>query len=189
MRVLNVGGGASRTLPRHYAGWEQVLLDIDPDVQPDVCLDALEIDTMPAAQYDAVYCSHNLEHFYRHDVPRVVKGFHHVLKRTGWAEIAVPDLQALMKEVVSKGADLEDTWYRCSAGPIRYHDVLYGWGEVMGDGNLHYAHKCGFTEKSLGRVLREAGFASVRIARDGFNLLSFAFKTRPNARVVRTLGV
>jgi predicted SAM-dependent methyltransferase len=176
-------------VPRHYAGWDQVLLDIDPEVKPDVCLDALKISTMKPAQYDAVFCSHNLEHFYRHDVPTVLAGFQHVLKRGGWAEIAVPDVQALMESMVREGKDLESMWYRCSGGPISYHDVLYGWNAMMEEGNLFYSHKCGFTEKSLGRVLREAGFASVRIARDGYNLVAFAFKTRPSQQTIRQLGV
>jgi hypothetical protein len=189
MRVLNVGGGAGRSLPRHYAGWDQTLLDIDPDVKPDICLDVLKVGTLKPSQFDAVYCSHNLEHVYRHDVPRVLGGFQHVLKRTGWAEIAVPDIQKLMEDMVRDGKDIESIWYRCSGGPITFHDVLYGWNAMMEDGNLFYAHRCGFTEKSLGRVLREAGFASVRIARAGFNLVAFAFKTRPNTATLRSLGV
>jgi len=189
MRVLNVGGGSSRNLPGHYSGWDQVLLDIDPDVKPDVCMDVLKVGDLKPAQFDAVHCSHNLEHVYRHDVPKVLAGFMHVLKRTGWAEIAVPDVQALVESMVREGRDLDSVWYRCGGGPISYHDVLYGWGSQMEDGNLYYAHRCGFTEKSLGKVLREAGFASVRIARDGYSLVAFAFKTRPNAETVRALGV
>jgi hypothetical protein len=60
---------------------------------------------------------------------------------------------------------------------------------MMEDGNLFYSHKCGFTEKSLGRNLREAGFASVRIAKDGYNLIAFAFKSTPSSQVLRSLGV
>ncbi len=55
---------------------------------------------LSANEYDAVYCSHNLEHYYRHDVPGVLKGFHHVLKDYGFADISVPDIDALMKTVV-----------------------------------------------------------------------------------------
>ena len=32
MKVLNVGGGASRYLPPEYDGWEQDLLDIEAGV-------------------------------------------------------------------------------------------------------------------------------------------------------------
>ena len=94
-RVLNVGGGAkSIPIPLHYEGWEHVLLDIDPRQKPDVVCDARELGTLPADLYDAVYCSHNLEHYWRHDAPLVVAGFAHVLRGHGFAEVAVPDLKA-----------------------------------------------------------------------------------------------
>ena len=92
MIVLNVGGGPSRILPEEYSGWEQVMLDIDLAVHPDICLDAKEIGTLEAGQFDAIYCSHNLEHFYRHDAEKVLRGFVHVLSEEGYAEILVPDV-------------------------------------------------------------------------------------------------
>lgn len=69
--------GYSKTvaIPAHYAGWEHVLLDIDPGSGADIVCDARRLDTLPPAQFDAIYCSHNLEHYYAHDVPKVVAGF------------------------------------------------------------------------------------------------------------------
>lgn len=62
-KVLNVGGNTKAIpLPPEYAGWEHVLLDIDPKGNPDVVCDARELTTLPSATYDAIYCSHNLEH-------------------------------------------------------------------------------------------------------------------------------
>ena len=87
MRVLNVGGGKGRTLPPHFDGWDQTLLDIDPDTEPDILSDAREMVNLPPSVYDAIYCSHCLEHFYKHDVPRVLKGFLHVLNDEGRAEL------------------------------------------------------------------------------------------------------
>jgi hypothetical protein len=187
--VLNVGGGAGRELPPIYKGWEQDLLDIDPEVKPDVCCDAKEMRKLKSAKYDAVYCSHNLEHFYRHDVPVVLGGMHHVLKDTGFAHISVPDVIALMEAVVKGNRDIEDTWYPIPGSAISFHDVLYGWNKVMAQGNLYYAHKCGFSEKSLGKALRAAQFRSVHVARDGMNLHAFAFKTKPTEAKLRSLGI
>lgn len=189
MIVLNVGGGASRVIPATFKGWDQHILDIDPAVNPDVCCDAKEMRKLKRSSYDAVYCSHNLEHFYRHDVPTVLAGFQHVLKATGFAQIAVPDIQALMAEVVAGGNDIEDTWYSSPSGRISFHDVLYGWDKAMSQGNLFYAHKCGFTEKSLGKALRAAGFKSVHIAKDGMNLHAYAFKATPNEAARKRLGL
>ena len=59
----------------------------------------------------------------------------------------------------------------------------------MSGGNLFYAHKCGFTEKSLGRVLSRVGFKKVVTATDGMNLHAYAFKTKPSSTQVRQLGL
>ena len=144
---------------------------------------------LKAAQYDAVYSSHNLEHFYRHDVPVVLGGFQHVLKATGFAHISVPDVMALMEAVVKGVVDIEDTWYKVPGSSISFHDGLYGWNKVMANGNLYYAHKCGFSEKSLGKALRAAGFKSVHVAKDGMNLHAFAFKAKPTEAKLRSLGI
>jgi predicted SAM-dependent methyltransferase len=188
MLVLNVGGGASRALPPAFNGWDQHLLDIDPEVKPDICIDAKKMSTLRANRYDAVYCSHNLEHFYRHDVPTVLAGFVHVLRPQGFAYIAVPDIERLMKDLIEGKKDLMDTWYRCPA-PISFHDVLYGWNAVMEEGNEYYAHKCGFTQKSITKALRESGFKSVYVASDGNSLHAYAFKGRPTEALRKSLGL
>jgi hypothetical protein len=71
-RVLNVGGNSKAiALPAPYADFEHLLLDIDPTGQPDIVCDARRLETLPADQFDAIYCSHNLEHYYHHDVAKV----------------------------------------------------------------------------------------------------------------------
>jgi hypothetical protein len=116
-RVLNVGGyDKSIAIPAHYSGWEHLLLDIDPTTSPDICADAREMTELVPAAYDAIYCSHNLEHYYAHDLTRVLAGFLHVLKSDGFAEIRVPDLGVLMKNVVERFLDIEDTLYVTPAG-------------------------------------------------------------------------
>jgi hypothetical protein len=188
MKLLNVGGGAGRDVPKHYAGWEQDLLDIDPEVKPDIVCDAKELTTLARSRYHAVYCSHNLEHFYRHEVPVVLAGFVHVLRPEGFAQIAVPDIGALFEAV--RGKDINDTWYVCPGGRISFHDVLYGWGARVEEGNTFYAHKTGFTKKSLTKALSDAGFAKVMVASDDVgNLHAYAFKKRPQSDLLKSLGV
>ena len=187
MIVLNVGGGSSRDLPSAFKGWDQHLLDIDPAVNPDICLDAKEMRSIKA-RYDAVYCSHNLEHFYRHEVPVVLDGFVHVLRPSGFAQIAVPDVEAVMRAMLDGGHDIESTWYMASAS-VSFHDVLYGWNKAMAGGNLFYAHKCGFTEKSLTKALKAAKFKSVFVAKDGYSLHAYAFKSTPTKAQLQRLGL
>lgn len=189
--VLNVGGGSSRDLPSNYDGWAQVLLDIDPAVNPDVVCDAKEMRKLPPARYDAVYCSHNLEHFYRHEVPAVLAGFLHVLKPEGFVQIAVPDMMELFERVVRDCRDIDETWYSSPGGPISFHDVIYGWGKAVAAGNIYYSHRTGFSEKTLTRVLVSARFHHVLTARDSGNLHAFAFKGKgkPSATRLKMIGV
>ncbi len=103
------------------------MLDIDPKGSPDIVCDARRLTDLESAGFDAVYCSHNLEHYYRHDVPLVLAGFLHVLKPGGFAHIRVPDLLAVMRKTLENQLDLEDTLYQAKAGPIMVLDVLYGY--------------------------------------------------------------
>lgn len=181
-KLLNVGGGnKSIALPPLYAGFEQVLLDIDPAGAPDIALDARELATLEAGGFDGIYCSHNLEHYYRHDVPRVLSGFLHVLGEGGFAHIRVPDLQELMRISVANGLDVEDVLYQSPAGPINVLDVLYGYGvEIEKSGQDFYAHKTGFTPKSLSRALEAAGFSAVYIRAGNLEVNALAFKGKPD---------
>jgi hypothetical protein len=190
-RVLNVGGGSKKIpIPAHYAGWEHMLLDVDPAGQPDVVCDARELTTLTAAQYDAVYCSHNLEHYYRHDAPKVLRGFLHVLKPDGFAEIKVPDLHAVMRRVVERGLEMNDVLYQSGMGPITVQDVIYGHGrEIETSGRDFYAHKAGFTPRTLGATLEAAGFGPTFLfaSPDNFETRAIAFKTFPTPEQFRLL--
>jgi hypothetical protein len=184
--VLNVGGGTSRDLPKDYKGWDQHILDIDASVAPDVLCDAKDMRKLKAGQYDSIFCSHNLEHFHKHEVPTVLAGFTHVLKPNGYAHIVVPDLQQLFDAITKGNHDIDDIWYRASR-PISFHDVLYGWGAMLSQGNPYYAHKCGFTEKSLTKTLKRH-FKHVFTATDDFgNLYAYAFKSKPTKEQLKCL--
>ena len=191
--VLNVGGGGKQIpIPEHYAGWNHLLLDIDPRGQPDIVCDARELTKLDGAQFDAIYCSHNLEHYYRHDGARVLQGFLHVLKPDGFAEIRVPDVQSVMRRVVANAMDIEDTLYVSAAGPISVRDVLYGFGkQIESSGVDFYAHKTGFTPKSLKAFLDEAGFRDVRLTErdEAFEVRALAFKGQPTERQRALLGL
>ena len=65
-----------------------------------VCV-ARRLIILPAAEYDAVYCLHNLEHYCRHDVSKVLAGFLHILKSDGFVFIRVPDMKEVMSPIQS----------------------------------------------------------------------------------------
>ena len=183
-RVLNVGGGSkSIPLPSEYGGFAHVLLDIDPQGAPDIVLDGRRLGELAPGQFDAIYCSHNLEHYFRHDVPKVLAGFFHVLKPGGFAQIRVPDLTELMRRVVQGKLDLEETLYVSPAGPIAPLDVIYGFGrQIETSGVDFFAHKTGFSDQSLSRAVERAGFSPnfARVADLEINLLAFKGPADPD---------
>lgn len=192
-RVLNVGGGSKDIpLPPHYVNWRHDLLDIDPKAKPDVVCDARELHALAASQYDAVYCSHNLEHYYQHDGPKVLRGFLHVLKPDGFAEIRVPDMSAVIKRVVDANLDIEDVLYQSPSGPISVRDVFYGYAkQIETSGVDFYAHKTGFTIHSLEGLLRRSGFSNVYmfVAEAAFEMRAVAFKKEPTSTQRVLLGL
>jgi hypothetical protein len=180
MRVLNVGGG-SRDLPERYAGWQQDLLDIDPANKPDILCDVRRLPPdfveRSVGSYDAIYCSHVIEHLYQHELTAVLKSFIPLLTSDGVVEIFAPNLTHAMKSMLSANLDLNDVWYRTEAGlPVTFHDVFYGWSAAMQQGNLYFAHKCGFTALSLGVLLQSAGYARVVVTEEASNLHARANK-------------
>jgi len=180
-KVLNVGGNNKNILiPSQYNDWQHVLLDIDPRGNPDIICDARELMSLGGNNYDAIYCSHNLEHYYRHDVRKVLLGFVHVLKADGFVHVRVPDIDALMKIVVGKRMDIDDFLYQSPAGPITVRDVLYGYAvEIEQSGNDFFAHKTGFSPKSLTKILNECGFPDIYIGGGGVEIEALAFKETP----------
>lgn len=184
-KVLNVGGNSKAiSLPNHFEGYEHLLLDIDPKGKPDILCDARELVTFESQSFDAVYCSHNLEHYFRHDVVKVLAGFMHVLRDGGFAQIRVPDLQALMRIVVEKNMDVDDVLYHSPAGPIMVVDVLYGCSsQIERSGADFFAHKTGFTQKSLFKALEKAGFSRVYSVLGNLEINAIAFKGQPSAEV------
>jgi hypothetical protein len=190
-KVLNVGGNnRDIKLPAIYTGWSNVLLDIDPRGKPDVVCDARELTKLPASEYDAVYCSHNLEHYYRHDAMKVLAGFLHVMKADAFAHIRVPDIGELIKVMHEKNLDIDDFLYSSPAGPITVRDVIYGYGvEIERSGNDFYAHKTGFTKKSLLAVLKQAGFMRVYVGSGNLEISAFAFRSKPTAAALKRLNL
>ena len=188
-RVLNVGGAAKEIpIPPHYDGWDHVLLDIDPAGKADVICDARDLPDLPPGEYDAVYCSHNLEHYWRHDLPDVLSGFAHVLKADGFAEVRVPDLVAVFKDVLKSGMDLDDVLYTQSGYEFTPNDVIYGWQlQIERSGNDFYAHKYSFTSKSLTQALTDAGFPVVLVRSGFYELHALAFRQKPTPEQVELL--
>ena len=167
-RFLNIGGGSKVIpVPTEFAGWEQVLLDIDGGDGArgvDLVMDARELlERGEPDSFDGAYCSHNLEHYHAHEVPQVLAGALRVLKPGGELIVRTPDIGSVVR-ALSEGADLDEVAYQSPAGPILYRDMIYGFGrQIEESGQDFYAHRTGFTMARLRRVLEDAGFDNVAV--------------------------
>lgn len=179
--VLNVGGySKSHLIPHIFSSWRHDLLDIDPSVKPDILCDARELWRLPPRDYDAIFCSHNLEHYYYHDLPKVLKGFNLVLKKDGFLYIVVPDIMAAMKAVLEEGKDFEDELYEVAGNNILVRDLFYGSHIIIEKCNSDFMlHKNGFTESSLKKTLINNGFGYIHTQCSDYNLYAIAFKEKP----------
>lgn len=189
--VLNVGGGSKAIpIPSHFQGWQHSLLDIDPNGGCDIALDARLLHTLPPCGYDAVYCSHNLEHYHRHHGLEVLRGMHHVLKPDGFVQIRVPDVGEVMRLAIQNQIDLDDVLYQSPSGPILLRDVLWGYHvEIERSGRDYYAHKTGFTRKSLIHFVTPVGFPLHVIWQVNLEINAVFFKQAPSEEQKRALNL
>ncbi len=139
--------------------WQEIRLDIDPLVSPDVTGTMTDMSAVATGSVDAIFSSHNIEHLYPHEVPVALAEFHRVLSDDGFAVITCPDLQSVCALVAED--KLLDAAYTSPAGPIAPLDILYGLRGSMARGNLYMAHRCGFTRKVLDGTLQSCGFKAI----------------------------
>ena len=162
--VLHVGCGPPDHMALHEAyrgaGWHELRLDVDPRVRPDVVASITDMSPVPDASVDAVYSHHNIEHVFAHEVAVAFGEFLRVLRPGGEVLIGTPDLEAVGRALAA--GRLEEVLYRSEAGDISALDVVYGLRSDIESGREHMAHRTGFTARTLGRRLRQAGFAQVQ---------------------------
>jgi predicted SAM-dependent methyltransferase len=97
---------------------------------------------------DLIYAAHVLEHFGRHEVEAVLKGWLRVLKPGGLARIAVPDFSAVAALYEQEG--LQDGF----SGLV---GLVCG-----GQRNQYDFHKIIFDEAFLSSLLMKVGFRAIR---------------------------
>jgi SAM-dependent methyltransferase len=162
---LNVGCGprGASTLPACFNTWEQVRVDVDAAVQPDILADLTDLSAIPDGSADAVWAAHCIEHLYQHEVERALREFRRVLREDGFVCVIVPDLQAVAQYVVADR--LHEPIYKSPAGPVTAHDIFFGFGAAIAAGHTAMAHRCGFTPGALQRSFQGLPFGEVLLRR------------------------
>jgi len=190
---LHVGCGPKRkdktTRGFNTPEWNELRLDIDEKVNPDIVGTMLEMSAVADESVDAIFSSHNIEHLYAHEVPLALKEFLRVLKPNGFLVVTCPDLQSVCALIADD--KLTEPAYTAPAGPITPLDILYGHRPPLAKGNLYMAHRCGFTQKVLVGTMQRFGFVSVASKRRGyphFDLYAVASKAQIAEADLRALA-
>lgn len=176
MRVLHVGCGSS-PLPNLWPHAEEIRLDLDPESKPDI-LGGMDNIPLPDNSVDAIYTSHTLEHVFQHEAVIALGEFLRVLKPDGYAMVIVPDIQAVAQRIIDD--EVYAPVYMAGDIPVSAMDMFYGHQALAEAGErgkeYKFAHKFGYTPKTLGYALQIAGFRNVRAKSDGFNAIAVGLK-------------
>ena len=189
---LHVGCGQQTkeftTKAFNSSAWNEIRLDIDKNVNPDVIGSMTNMSGIESNSMDAIYSSHNIEHLYPHEVGFALQEFIRVLKADGFVVVTCPDLQSVCKLVADD--KLLEPAYQSPSGPISPIDILYGFRPDLAAGNLHMSHRSGFTLKTLIGTLRHFGFAAVAGLRReaNFDLFCLATKNKPPEAELQALA-
>jgi len=164
--LLHVGCGGE-PMPEWAVGkYQEVRLDVSPDHQPDVLASMTEMGDIGG--FDAIHCSHALEHLVPHEVPTALGEFLRVLKPGGFAVVFVPDLQDVKAT--------EDVLFTAPCGPVTGLDLLYGLRRLLPE-MPYMAHRTGFVQDTLAAAFKAAGFSRVSTQRlENYNLMAVAVK-------------
>ena len=187
-RFLHVGCGPARKGPRTPGfgsdDWEEIRLDIDPSVEPDINASITDLSPAETGTFAAIYSSHNIEHLYPHEAPIALGEFFRVLKDDGFLVLTCPDITSIAAFITANG--LDTTAYMSGMGPITPLDMMFGHNASIRNGNSFMAHRTAFSRLTLQKALSATGFGSIMTFEKSarFELWALAVKTEQPRRDV-----
>lgn len=138
-------------------------MDINQAAAPDLIASITDMSVLSDGAVDAIWSSHMLEHLYRHEVATALRECWRVLAPGGVFVAIVPDFQQVCS--LAAADQLDEVLYTAPAGPVTAHDIIFGFGKAVAEGNTFMAHRTGFTPTVLGRDMQDAGFDPVLLKR------------------------
>ena len=126
-RVLNAGSGSAKGA-MHPAfdpsGWKEVRIDIDARNAPDVVGSiAYMRDVVEDGSFDAIWCSHCIEHLHDHEVLPALREFRRILTNTGFAIVSCPNLDAIARTPRFGGHQVGRLSFPGRSDPASGHDL------------------------------------------------------------------
>jgi SAM-dependent methyltransferase len=163
--LLNVGSGAldASSVPVYFKDWQQLRVDVDEDVKPDIVADLTDLSPIASGSADAIWAAHCVEHLYEHQVRIALGEFRRVLRDDGFLCVIVPDLQLVAHYVMED--KLHEPLYQSPAGSVTPHDIFFGFGPAIAGGRISMAHRCGFTPGMLQRCFQQQPYAELFVRR------------------------
>lgn len=159
-RVLHAGCG-TEPLPALFVDSDEVRLDADPSVGPDIVASFTDLGDI--GEFDDIWCAHAIEHLHPIDVIKALKEFLRVLKPGGACLVAVPDLEGVAP-----------TFDPLPGQVVCGHDLIYGRNDTYS--NPWMLHRTGFIEGTLRGAMLKAGFPFVHIKRTDYTLVGIGTK-------------
>ena len=159
--ILHAGCG-SAPLPPWLDG-QEVRLDIEPRCKPDIVASLTDLGNI--GPFDAIWCSHCLEHLHPDDGDVALKEFERVLQPGGAMLLLVPDMQDIRPT--------NEPVYESQFGPITGLDMFYGHHKLV-KLSPYMAHKTAFVSTTLAEKIARAGFVDIKVNRRAFKYNLFA---------------
>lgn len=102
--LLHIGCGLQniKSLPLLFqqTSWDEMRMDIDPSVNPDIVGKLQDLSLIEDGIFDAICSSHNIEHVYSYEVEPILHQFNRILKPNGFALILCPDIQSVIEAIL-----------------------------------------------------------------------------------------
>lgn len=152
-KLLHVGCGGD-PLPAWLGQYDETRLDIDASHNPHIVADMVSLGDI--GTFEAVFCSHALEHLPPHQVNDALREFHRVLSPGGALILFVPDLEGVEAT--------DEPLFNAPCGPICGLDLIYGYRKMLKE-KPYMAHRTGFVQRTFHAALVNAGFNEVSVKR------------------------